>query len=71
VRPGFEGSGRQKRGIHPVFCLLSDSREPDFEAAVDYWMFCPAFTNARSAFSKRTGHIFKSLSNVVLLSAFS
>ena len=71
VRAEFGGGGRQKRVIHPVFCLLPDPREPNLEAAVDYWMFCPAFTNACSAFSERTNHIFKALSNAVLLSAFS
>ena len=35
TRAWFWGSGRQKRGIYPVFCLLSDPHGPDFEGQVD------------------------------------
>ena len=35
ARAGFWGSGRQKRGIYPVFCLLSDPHGPNLESQVD------------------------------------
>ena len=35
ARAGFWGSGRQKRGIPPFFCLLSDPREPILKGQVD------------------------------------
>ena len=48
VRAEFLGSGRQKRGIHPVFCLLSDPREPNFEGQVDKKeAFTPFFVSLR------------------------
>ncbi|WP_368302743.1 hypothetical protein, partial [Ligilactobacillus ruminis] len=42
ARPEFRPAGRQKRGISPVFCLLSRSRTPiqtygrDFAKARDF-----------------------------------
>jgi len=59
ARSEFWGVGRQKRVIHSVFCLLPDSCGPNLEAPVDYWMFCPAFTNARSAFVRTLQIIVK------------
>ena len=35
ARPNFGESGRQKRGISSVFCLLSRSRGPNLESVVD------------------------------------
>ena len=35
ARVEFGESGRQKWGIHPVFCLLSDPRGPNLESQVD------------------------------------
>ena len=56
ARAEFGGGGRQKRGIYPVFCLLSDSREPDFEGQVDKK---EAFTPFFVCFRIRAGRIWR------------
>ena len=43
VRPNFGESGRQKRVISPVFCLLSRPRGPNLESPVDKKETFPPF----------------------------
>ena len=43
AHPEFGPTGRQKRGIHPVFCLLSDPRTPILESQIDKNQTFPPF----------------------------
>ena len=52
--PSFGVGGRQKSHIHPGFCLLSGSRGPILESAVEHFSnfsrFCSTFEAARPGF---------------------
>ena len=49
VRAEFGESGRQKRDISPVFCLLSEPHAPNLESPVDKnEAFIPFFVYFRS-----------------------
>ena len=52
--PSFGVGGRQKSHIHPGFCLLSGSRGPILESAVEhffnFWEFYSTFEVARAEF---------------------
>ena len=60
ARPEFRSAGRQKRGIHPVFCLLLVPRAPNFDKPVDKKeAFLPFFVyfRGRAPRFKRTAEI--------------
>ena len=60
ARPEFRSAGRQKRGIHPVFCLLLVPHAPNFDKPVDKKeAFLPFFVyfRGRATRFKRTAEI--------------
>ena len=72
ARAGFWGSGRQKRGIPPFFCLLSDPREPILKGQVDKKeAFIPFFVYFRIRAGRILGvRLTKKRHSPVFLSTF-